>query len=114
MKYIKNPIIETSTVEEQLKDTSYALDGLMVQPSWEALKDMKEIYPTQVADFAVAQKIADLPAFWWWVPQALKRRESIINAIKTCFKKKTHKYGIQVPQNMDQLLAPSNTQGDEK
>jgi len=82
--------------------------------SWEALKDMKEMYPTQMADFAVARKIADLPAFWWWVPQALKRRESIINAIKTCFKKKTHKYGIQVLQNMDQLLAPSNTQGDEK
>jgi len=40
--------------------------------SWEALKDMKEMDPTQVADFTVAEQIADLPAFWWWVPQALK------------------------------------------
>jgi hypothetical protein len=70
--------------------------------SWEALKDLKEMYPIQVADFAMARKIDDLPGFRWWVPQALKRRESIISAIKTRFKKKTHKYGIQVPQNIEE------------
>jgi len=70
--------------------------------SWEALKDMKETYPTQVADFAVAQQLEDLPAFRWWVPQTLKRRDSMISAIKTRFKKKTHKYGIQVPHNIEE------------
>jgi hypothetical protein len=29
----------------------------------EGLKDLKEAYPTQVADFAVSQEIDDLPAF---------------------------------------------------
>jgi hypothetical protein len=81
--------------------------------SWEALKDMKVMYPTQVADFAVARKITDLPAFWWWVPQALKQRESIINAIKTRFKKKTHKYGIQVPQNIEEAYLIDKEMGTD-
>jgi hypothetical protein len=59
--------------------------------SWEPLKDLKEVYPVQVADFAIAQGIDDLPGFRWWIPQVVKRREAIIKSIKTCFKKKTHK-----------------------
>ena len=70
--------------------------------SWEHLKDLKEAYPTHVADFAISRNIDHLPAFRWWVPQVLKRRESIVSAVKTRFKKKTHKYGIQVPMNIEE------------
>jgi len=70
--------------------------------SWEHLKDMKESYPTQVAEFAISKGIHNLPGFRWWVPQTIKRKSRIINNIKTRFKKKTHKYGIQVPLSVEE------------
>ncbi len=35
--------------------------------SWVALKDVKEGNPIQVAEFAIANGIANEPAFAWWV-----------------------------------------------
>jgi hypothetical protein len=43
-------------------------DGSM---DWLPLKDLKESYPVQVAEYAVANKIAEQPAFAWWVPHVL-------------------------------------------
>jgi hypothetical protein len=65
--------------------------------SWEPLKDMNESYPIQVAEFAVTRGIENLPGFRWWSSHVLKCKDHIISAIKTRHKKKTHKYGIQVP-----------------
>jgi hypothetical protein len=70
--------------------------------SWEPLKDMKESYPTQVADFAISQGIQDLAGFKWWVPYTLKRKNRILSAIKTRHKRKSHKYGIQVPSSVEE------------
>ena len=41
--------------------------------NWISLKDLKESYPVQTAENAVAAKIAMEPAFAWWVPHTLKR-----------------------------------------
>jgi hypothetical protein len=70
--------------------------------SWEHLKDLKESYPVQVAEFAISNGIQDLPGFRWWVPSTTKRQNRIIKAIKTRYKKKTHKYGIQVPTSVEE------------
>jgi hypothetical protein len=40
--------------------------------SWESLKDLKESYPVQVAEFAVNNKLDDKPAFRWWVKDTLR------------------------------------------
>ena len=50
--------------------------------SWEALKDLKESYPIEVAEYAVANKIEKQPAFAWWVPFTLRRRTRLIKAAK--------------------------------
>ena len=47
--------------------------------SWEALKDMKEPYPVQVAEYAHQRRISKEPTFIWWVPHVLKKRERIIS-----------------------------------
>ena len=39
--------------------------------TWIPLKDMKESHPVETAEFAKARKIADEPAFAWWVPYTL-------------------------------------------
>jgi len=80
--------------------------------SWEHLKDMKEAYPILVAEFAMTQGIQNLPGFRWWVPHTLKHKNRIIRNIKTRYKKKTHKYGIQVPMSVEgayQIDRESNT-----
>jgi hypothetical protein len=66
-----------------------------------------------VADFAVSQQIDDLPVFRWWVPQVRKRRDSIISAVKTRFKKKTHNYGIQVPKNIEEAYQIDKEMGTD-
>jgi hypothetical protein len=41
--------------------------------------------------------MADEPAFAWWVPHTLRRRNAILSAVKARVRKKTHKCGIEVP-----------------
>ena len=64
--------------------------------SWVPLKDMKESHPLEVADFAKARGIADEPAFSWWVPYTLQKRDVIISKVKSRIRKTTHKYGIEM------------------
>ena len=64
--------------------------------SWVPLKDMKESHPLEVADFAKARGIADEPAFSWWVPYTLRKRDVIISKVKSRIRKTTHKYGIEM------------------
>ena len=49
---------------------------------WLPLADLKESYPVQVAEYAVNNKIASEPAFAWWVPHVLKRRDRIIKKVQ--------------------------------
>ena len=47
--------------------------------NWVSLKDLKEAYPVQTAEYAIAAKIAMEPAFAWWVLYTLKKRSRIIS-----------------------------------
>ena len=50
--------------------------------NWVALKDMKNSYPVQVADYAVANHINDEPAFAWWVPDVFKKCQWILSKVQ--------------------------------
>jgi hypothetical protein len=41
--------------------------------SWVPLKDLKEAYPVHVAEYAMANKILEEPAFAWWAKPVLKK-----------------------------------------
>jgi hypothetical protein len=78
--------------------------------SWQKLADLKESHPLQVAEFAFAAQIADEPAFNWWVSWVLKKRDRIISLVKrrsARYHKRTHKYGIEVPNRLWRRLMPS-------
>jgi hypothetical protein len=47
--------------------------------SWIPLKDMKNSNPIEAGEYAVAQQLAGLPAFAWWVRTALRARDQFIN-----------------------------------
>jgi hypothetical protein len=59
---------------------------------------MKECYSIQLAKYAHLQCILQEPAFAWWVPQTLKKRNCIIAKVKSKYWARTHKYGIGVPK----------------
>ncbi len=81
--------------------------------SWVALKDLKEGNPLQVAEFAIANGIANEPAFTWWIKDTLKKRDRIISAIKTQYLKHTHKFGIQMPKTVQEALAIDREMGTD-
>jgi hypothetical protein len=72
--------------------------------SWEALKDLKESNPIEVAEYAVANKLVHEPAFAWWVSYTIKKRDRIIKANHTRYLKRTHKFGIEMPKNIERAL----------
>ena len=70
--------------------------------SWECLKDMKNCYPVQVAEFSIQSNISREPAFAWWVPHVIKKRDRIIGKVKSKYWVRTHKYGIRIPKSVKQ------------
>ena len=54
-----------------------------------------------MAEFAVAAGIDNEPAFKWWVPYTLRKKQQIISAIKTRVRKVTHKYGVELPKSVE-------------
>jgi hypothetical protein len=68
--------------------------------TWVKLKDMKEEYPVQVAEYSVTSRISSEPAFAWWVPWVLKKRNRIISKVKSKYWIRTHKYGIKIPKSV--------------
>ena len=42
--------------------------------TWNQVKDVKESYPIQLAEYAAQNKISEKPAFAWWIKHVLKKR----------------------------------------
>ena len=72
--------------------------------SWVPLADLKDSYPVQVADYAVLNNLTQEPAFRWWVPFILKKRERILKKIKSKYWSTSHKYGLKLPKSVAQAL----------
>lgn len=82
--------------------------------TWVALKDMKNAFPLEVADYAIANKIDDEPAFAWWVPFTIKKRQRYISKIKSKYWQRTHKYGIEIPKSVAHALELDAKNGDTR
>ena len=76
------------------------------------MKDVKDSYPVQLAEFAMQNGIADEPAFAWWVPYTLKKKSRIISKIKSKYWQRTHKYGIRVPKTVQEAISIDNENGN--
>jgi hypothetical protein len=80
--------------------------------SWIPLKDMKESHPVEVAEYAKARGIDDEPAFAWWVPYTLRKRDVILASVKLRVRKTTHKYGIEIPTSVAHAIGIDRKNGD--
>jgi hypothetical protein len=72
--------------------------------TWVPLKDAKEAFPVQVAEYSVQVRIQEEPAFGWWVPHVLKKRAQIIAKVKSKYWQRTHKFGIRIPKSINVAL----------
>ena len=68
---------------------------------WVALKDLKESNPVEVAEYAVMNKLAEEPAFKWWIADVLRKRNRIVAKVKSKYWRTTHKFGIRLPTSVD-------------
>ena len=68
--------------------------------SWVKLVELKDSYPMEVAEFAKSRSLVSEPGSAWWVPHTIRRRNAILSVVKGRFKKKTHKYGIEIPRDV--------------
>ena len=69
-----------------------------------SLKDLKDSYSIQIAEYAMANRIANEPAFNWWVHTVLRKRNRIVAKVKRYWRM-THKFGIRLPKTVAEALA---------
>ena len=72
--------------------------------TWNQLKDVKDSYPVQLADYAIENRLDKLPAFACWVPYVIRKRDRIIKKLKSKYWSKTHKYGIRIPKTVAEAI----------
>ena len=100
----QDAFITTNTGTKRCKETTKGWE-LLVRwkdggTDWIALKDIKESYPVQVAEYAVSSRISEEPAFAWWSSSVLKKRNRIIAKTKSKYWLRTHKFGIEIPKTV--------------
>ena len=71
---------------------------------WINLADMKEAHPAETAEYARAKGISNEPAFAWWVAYTLRKREVILAVVKNRIRRTTHKYGIEIPRDLNMCM----------
>ena len=79
------------------------------------LSDLKESHPLETAEYAVTMGIDHEPAFNWWVPHVLRKRDRIISAVakrSARFLKRTHKFGIEIPRTVKEALELDRRNGN--
>jgi hypothetical protein len=70
--------------------------------SWEQLRDLKHGFPVQTTEYAMSRGIHEEMAFRWWVKHTLKKKERILKAVRTCYLKRTHKFGLRLPKSVEE------------
>ena len=95
----KDLYFKTRSGTKRLRKTTCGWNFFLVlwkdgSETWVPLKDMKESHPIEIAGFAKSRGIDKEPAFSWWIPYTLQKRDIIISAINTLIRRTTHKYGI--------------------
>ena len=71
---------------------------------WIDLKHVKDSNPIELAEYAVANRIQEEPAFKWWVSETLRVRNRIIAKVKNRYWKTSHKFGVRLPHSVQEAL----------
>ncbi|KAI2499224.1 Reverse transcriptase (RNA-dependent DNA polymerase) [Fragilaria crotonensis] len=80
---------------------------------WVALKHLKDSNPIQLAEYAVANRLQEEPAFKWWVSNTLRTRNRIIAKVKRRYWMTNYKYGIRLPHSVQEALQINKETGTD-
>ena len=80
--------------------------------NWINVKDLKESFPVQLAEYVENNKLSQEEAFSWWLPYVLKKRKAIIAKLKSKYWQRTHKYGIRIPKTVEEALQIDREEGN--
>ena len=80
--------------------------------SWMFLKVLKESNPIEVAEYATTLGLENEPDFSWWMLYTLKKRDRIIYLVNRRFRKRNHKFGIQITNNMKESIYIDENNGN--
>ena len=98
---IEDKYYKTRTGKRRMRETTVGWSFLVQwgdgSRQWIDLKVLKESNPVQVGEYVISRGIQNEPAFAWWVPYTMRKRDVIVSAIKTRLRRTTHKYGIEMP-----------------
>ena len=108
--------ITTKSGQQRLRKTTVGWKLLVEwndgSRQWQDLSLLKESNPVEIAEYAVGASIDDEPAFAWWVPFTLRKRDVILSSVMTRVRKKSHKYGIEVPNSWDDAIRIDKQNGN--
>ena len=90
----RKPVITTKGWKLKIlwKDGSY---------DWLPMSQVKESNPIETAEYSISQGINKEPAFNWWVPHVIRKRDRIINKVVRRTRKANMKFGIVIPTTVD-------------
>ena len=80
--------------------------------TWIALKNMKNSFPVQLAEYSVQARISQESAFAWWVSFVINKRNRIISKVKSKYWMRTHKFGIRVTKSVANAKRLDKENGD--
>ena len=81
--------------------------------SWIPMDVVKDSNPIELAEYSVSRGIAQEPAFAWWVPRILKKRNLLIKKLKSKHYKTNLKFGLKVPQSVAEAYEIDRENGNE-
>jgi hypothetical protein len=69
--------------------------------------------PVELAQYAIERGIQEEPAFAWWLPHTmLKKQKQILKKIKSKYWARTHKYGIRIPKSIKEAIEVDTENGN--
>ena len=81
--------------------------------TWSKMKDVNDSYPVDLAEYAKQNGIEQEPAFAWWVPRTLVKKDRIISRIISKYWETTHKYGVKIPKSVREALEIDRNGGNK-
>ena len=77
------------------------------------MKDAKASNPVELAEFAISRKVHKEPAFAWWIPTVMKKKRIISKVKNNRRHRKTMKFGVKIPMNLDEALRFDEMNGND-
>ena len=81
--------------------------------SWIPMDIIKDSDPVELAEYSISRGIDQEPAFTWWVPKVMKKKNLLIKKLKSKQHKTNLKFGLKVPQSVEEAYKTDRENGNE-